>query len=338
MSFEIIDATRQGVKPLVGFYGKSGGGKTMSALLFARGLVGQAGKLGMIDTENRRGSIFSDMVPGGYKVLNLDAPFSPDRYVEAIVAMEAFGVDCIVIDSMSHSWDGEGGVLDMQEAELQRMAGDNWQKREACKMAAWIKPKMQAKRMIQRILRSKFPVLCCLRGHEKTQIRKENNKTVVERDDFTTPIMDPNFIFEMLCNVECYAKDAEGGYAIIRKITHPGAGACLPKNHERLTIAHGTALAQWCANPGGSKTVNPPAKVSADPKKELLNQLRDATTEIHGWTKALGVTGWQYGKPKLQTWLTDECGFDTLIDAMTVEELRQALVKAEEKLGQGVTP
>lgn len=330
MSFELVEATRQGVKPLVGFYGKSGGGKTMSALLFARGLVGPTGKIGLIDTENRRGSIFFDLIPGGFKVVNMDAPFSPARYVEAIAFLESSGVDCVVIDSMSHSWDGEGGVLDMQEAELQRMAGDNWQKREACKMAAWIQPKMQSKRMVQRILRSKLPLLCCLRGHEKTQIRKENNKTVVERDDFTTPIMDPKFIFEMLCNVECYAKDAEGGYAIIRKITHPGAGACLPKNHERVTIAHGAALAQWCANPGGSKTVNPPAKPSGVGEIAILKkQLWDATAEKHGGNKAI-----------FRQYLVDEAFIDPSIpvEELTVSNLKAVLAKVQDRLQPELVP
>ena len=221
MSFDIKPATRSAVKALVGFYGKSGGGKTMSALLFARGLVGPSGRIVGIDTENHRMSLFADLIPGGYSVIDLGEPFSPSRYWEAFEAAEA-KADAIVTDSMSHEWAGEGGILDMQEVELSRMAKDDWQKREQCKMAAWIRPKMEHKKFVNRLLRSKCHVLCCLRGEDKTTIRRENGKTVIEKDDFTTCIADPRFIFEMLCNLEVYSKDGNGGYCHIRKITHTG--------------------------------------------------------------------------------------------------------------------
>ena len=65
MSFQIHQATRESVKALVGFYAKVGAGKTHSALLMMRGLVGPKGKIAVIDTENRRVSIFADIIPGG---------------------------------------------------------------------------------------------------------------------------------------------------------------------------------------------------------------------------------------------------------------------------------
>ena len=105
MSFEIKPATRQGVKPLVGFYGRSGSGKTMSALLFARGLVGHKGRLVLVDSENGRGSLFADIIPGGYSVIDLDAPFTPERYQDAIASAET-SADCVVVDSLSHEWSG----------------------------------------------------------------------------------------------------------------------------------------------------------------------------------------------------------------------------------------
>ena len=90
-AFQIKAATRTGVKPLIGFYGESGTGKTYSALLLARGLVGTAGRIVMIDTESGRGSLYADVLPGGYDVLELRQPFSPAAYVEAINAVEQSG-------------------------------------------------------------------------------------------------------------------------------------------------------------------------------------------------------------------------------------------------------
>lgn len=283
MSFEIRPATRTGVIPLVGCYGPSGSGKTMSALMLMRGLVGPKGRITLIDSESGRGSLFADIIQGGYSVLDLDAPFSPDRYFDAFDVAEKSS-DGVVIDSLSHCHNGEGGILDMQEAELTRMAGDNYGKREACKLASWIRPKMEMKRFIGRILRSKIPLICCLRGEPKTHMVKDDNgKGKVITDQFSTPIFDSKFIYELLLNLETYSKDGQGGYVIPRKITHPSLASLLPHPNEQVSIKHGEALAAWCA--GGSKPSKP---VKPDTSKEIASlkkQLWDATASIHFGSK-----------------------------------------------------
>lgn len=281
MSFTIQPATRTAVKPLVGMYGKSGAGKTMSALLLARGLVGPAGRIVLIDSENKRGSLFADVIPGGYSVLDIDSPFSPDRYSEAFDVAEKES-DCIVIDSLTHEHNGEGGVLDMQEAELNRMAGDDWKKREACKMASWIKPKIAHKKFIQRILRSRTALICCLRGEEKTHMQKghENEKTKVITDEFSTPIFDPRFLFELLVNFEVVAVNGEGGYTIPRKVTHPAIAALLPKRDDQMSIRHGEAIAAWAK--GGTVEATKDRVGSSPEVKALKKQLFAATKGEHG--------------------------------------------------------
>lgn len=232
------------MKALCGFYGKSGSGKTMSALLFARGLVGPSGKITLIDTENKRGSIFADLIPGGYDVVDFDAPFSPDRYSEAIEFAESKS-DCIVIDSMTHEWSGEGGVLDWADAELEKFGGgDN------NKMRSWIKPKMAHKAMVSRLLRSPRHIICCLRGEEKTHAsKKADGRATVITDDFSTPIFDSRFIFEMLVNFETINREGKGGFVYVMKTTHPSIGPLLPTENEQVGVKHGDALAKWCAAP-----------------------------------------------------------------------------------------
>lgn len=273
MSFTIKPATRTGVKPLVGFYGKSGSGKTMSALLFARGLAGPKGRVTLIDSESGRGAIFADLIPGGYGIIDLDAPFSPDRYEQAIAAAEAES-EVVVVDSMSHEWAGEGGVLDMADAELERMGGgDN------NKMRSWIKPKMAHKQMVMRLLRCRVALICCLRGEEKTHISKDGGKSKVITDDFSSPLYDPRFIFEMLLNFETVARDGVGGYVVPRKITHPDIAALLPVDGEQIGEKHGAALAQWCI--GGVKLAAQPTAPS-DEKKTAENDLWAAGKPVRG--------------------------------------------------------
>jgi AAA domain len=280
---EIRSASRTTIKPLIGIYGKSGSGKTMSALLLARGLAGPTGKVVLIDTENRRGSFFFDLIPGGYDVLDLDAPFSPERYQQALELAEK-PAKVIVIDSLTHEHAGEGGVLDMQEAELDRIAGDNYGKREACKMASWIKPKIAHKKFIARLLRSSSTLICCLRGEEKTHMVKGsgNEKSKVFTDEFSTPIFDPRFIFEMLINFEVYSRDGIGGFSIPRKITHPDVSALIPKENEQMGIQHGEAIGRWCASPGKPTTAGifGPLPKALEPFQEGSSDIQDFLTQI----------------------------------------------------------
>jgi hypothetical protein len=77
----------------------------------------------VIDTENGRARHYADQF--AFDVADLHAPFTPLAYQEAIVAAAAAGYPVVVVDSMSHEHAGDGGLLDMQEAELERMAGDD---------------------------------------------------------------------------------------------------------------------------------------------------------------------------------------------------------------------
>lgn len=317
--FTIERATRTGLRALVGMYGRSSGGKTYSALLLMRGMIGPKGRMTLIDTESKRGSIFSDIpILGGYEVINFDPPFSPERYQEAFELAESKS-DGVICDSLSHEHVGDGGMLDMQEAELDRMAGDNYQKREACKMAAWIKPKLSHKKFIQRLLRCKVPLICCLRGEEKTHMLKgQDGKNKVITDEFSSPIFDHRFIFELLVNFEMVAHNGEGGYVVRRKVTHPDIRNIIPADGERITIEHGRLLAQWCAAPGGSVS-----KPTGDGTKELKRKLRELAGE--NW-------GPDPRDPSVfEHWLRAEkiIGATQTISSLTEEELRDVITKTD---------
>ncbi len=112
--------TRQQAKLRMALTGVSGSGKTLGALYIAYGITGDWGKIALIDTEHERGRFYanrSDLGTGEYLYSPLYAPYSPDRY-KALVAegAEAVGPDGVVIvDSLSHAWNNEGGVLDIKD-------------------------------------------------------------------------------------------------------------------------------------------------------------------------------------------------------------------------------
>jgi hypothetical protein len=102
----IRKAERKKAKLRLGISGPSGSGKTWSALEIATGM---GGKIGMIDTEAGRGELYGNDFE--YDIIRLEAPYSPERYIEAIKMFEKAGYDTLIIDSLSHAWVGEGGVL-----------------------------------------------------------------------------------------------------------------------------------------------------------------------------------------------------------------------------------
>ena len=105
-------AERKQAKLRLALCGPSGSGKTYSALLIAQGLA-PGGKIALIDTERGSGELYADLT--AYDVAPLHPPYTPTRYIEIIKAAESAGYDVLIIDSLSHAWTGEGGVLEMHD-------------------------------------------------------------------------------------------------------------------------------------------------------------------------------------------------------------------------------
>lgn len=117
MGFQKV--TRFKSKLRLALAGPSGSGKTLSALLLAYGITGDWSKIALIDTEHGRAKFYadrSDLGTGAFLYQELCAPYSPDKYKQMVSeGAAAVGADGVVIvDSFSHAWDNEGGVLDIK--------------------------------------------------------------------------------------------------------------------------------------------------------------------------------------------------------------------------------
>lgn len=312
--FEIKTATRQGAKPLIGLYSESGCGKTYSALLLARGFAGPSGKVVMVDSESGRGSLYADVLPGGYEVLELTEPFSPIRYIAAIQAVEKSGAAIGIIDSFSHEWEGLGGVCEM--------ASDNEQRSGKLGLHNWKQPKMEHARCVLKMLQSSIPWVVCVRAKCKTRQQKdERGKTQIIKDEFVSPIQDENFIFE--CTAYGFLGKDHAFNPL--KVQHPTLAACFP-NGKPIEIRHGELLAKWCAS-SGVAPANPlatqPAKPPVNPLKKELWKL---TKLIHGGDPA-----------RLQAWIMSDEGLG-LKSAPPLEKFGEldfeaVLLAAKTKLG-----
>lgn len=213
MTFTLRPAVREKIGLLFAVAGASGSGKTFSALVLARGIANGTGKIAVIDTEAGRALHYAPQpgqVADGVKTfdfmhLDFPPPFTPERYVEAIQACEAAGATVVVIDSMSHEWNGEGGCSDIQAAEAERMATYqgklNPNKIEAMTAPAWKKPKLRHGRMMQRLLQFRAHLIFCLRAQEKIKIVKVTGDDGRQRSEVQPqgfmPICEKGFMFEM---------------------------------------------------------------------------------------------------------------------------------------------
>ena len=237
-SINIKEARRQGAKLLVGFVGLSGGGKTYTAIQFGFGLAGKDGKkLGLLDTENGRGSLYADKLPKGERFLIADMtpPFSPQRYIDAVQEFSASGVEVLILDSFSPCWDGDGGCCEI--AEQHKLGG----------LPNWAMAKGQHKRLVNALLYSKMHIILCLRARERAKPEETvdevtgKRKTIFVSSGEVEPICERNLPYELTASL---VLEKLGRKQKVKKcpedlMPHLGRGT------GHITAADGLAVRQW---------------------------------------------------------------------------------------------
>ena len=171
MSLQIRKAVRKKAKLRLGLAGPSGSGKTYSALLLAFGL---GGKVGMIDTEHGSGDLYADL--GDYDIINVDAPYTVKKYRDAIRAFEEAGYNVVVIDSLSHAWAGDGGLLDKQGkiADSGKPGMNSY--------SAWRTVTPEHNGLVEAMLTSPCHIIATMRSkQEYVQDKNDNGKTVIKK-------------------------------------------------------------------------------------------------------------------------------------------------------------
>ena len=137
----------------------SGAGKTMSALLMAKGLVGDWEKIAVVDTENGSASLYSHL--GEFNTIDLQPPFTPQRYIQAIDACLSAGMECIILDSSSHEWNGSGGCIELNEKLAQsKYKGNTW--------SAWNETTPLHDSFVNKVLQSPCHFITCTRSKMET--------------------------------------------------------------------------------------------------------------------------------------------------------------------------
>lgn len=181
-------ATRTKAKIRLGLSAVSGGGKTYSAILIAKGLSkGDLSKVAIIDTENGSADLYAHM--GNYNVLTLNAPFSPERYIDAIKTCEDAGMNVIIIDSITHEWDGKGGCLQIQE----QLGG---------KYQDWAKVTPRHQAFIDAILQSKCHMITTVRRKQDYEMTKDSSGKMKVEKAGLKEVTREGFEYELTANIE----------------------------------------------------------------------------------------------------------------------------------------
>tara|TARA_R110000772_G_scaffold83288_9_gene176143 strand:+ start:2354 stop:3631 length:1278 start_codon:yes stop_codon:yes gene_type:complete len=162
-------ATRRGAFIKFAIAGPSGSGKTTGAIKIARGLAGPAGRIALIDTENRSASLYSELTD--FDVCDLDPPFKEQQFLDAIKGAEKAGYDVLIIDSFSHLWEA---ILQLKD-QLDQRRGQN--------INNWQHAGKKFKRVLDAVIHSDLHVICCMRSKQKYLINKDevSGKTTVQK-------------------------------------------------------------------------------------------------------------------------------------------------------------
>lgn len=245
---QLKKAQKKKVKLKVGFSGASGFGKTYSALLMAYGVTGDWSKIAVIDTENGSADLYSDL--GEYNTITMDPPYSPERYIEAIKTCEKAGIELVIIDSITHEWDGEGGALEI----LDKLGG---------RFQDWAKVTPRHRKFIDAILQAPMHIFTTVRRKQDYEmIKNDKGKASVQKSG-TKEITREGFEYELTLNFE-FVNDKH-----MVKASKDRTGLFMNKPEFIITSDTGKQLLEW-ANSG------------VDPKKWLIESLAKAKNREEG--------------------------------------------------------
>lgn len=269
-------ATRTQSKLRMTIDGPAGSGKTYTALRFAHGLK-NGGRIAFIDTERGSASKYVGDAPDGepwdFDVLELTT-FSPERYTAAIEAAGKAGYSVLVIDSLSHAWEGVGGALEIKER-----IGESW--------SAWRHVTPIHNRMVDAILQSPCHVITTMRSRmEYVQELDENGKKVVRRVGLS-PIQRPGmeYEFDVVCDMD---------WAHILRVSKTRCPAIVDKVVEKPGLEFVAVIKEWLAS-GVEAEIKKPAMTLPDlltmysPSQilEVAGKIPETAEEIEAAANAL---------------------------------------------------
>jgi hypothetical protein len=186
-------ATKEQAKLRLSIDGVSGSGKTYTALQLASRIVERhGGRIAVVDTEHGSASKYADAFD--FDVVELEPPFDPRRFIKLMADAQAAGYTVLVMDSLSHAWFGEGGLLDLVD-EIAKANAAKW-KTSPNTYAAWKEGTAIQNALADTIIRSNLHIIATLRAKaDYVQSIDKNGRTKIEKVG-TAPIQKEGLEYE----------------------------------------------------------------------------------------------------------------------------------------------
>lgn len=240
-------AQRKNAKLRLAIAGPTGAGKTYGALLLAKGL---GGRIAVADTENSSAELYEDIVQ--FEHANLQPPYTPEKFIDAIKAAETAGFDTLILDSITHEWSGVGGCLEIvDKLASTTFKGNSW--------GAWSQVTPRHRKFIDAMLQSSINIIVTLRSKMETIQTNDNGKKKVEK-----------------VGMKAEQRDGiEYEFTTVLDLTHNNFAIAtkdrtrLFLEHRQLTANDGVALKEWLNSGSANACINGNQYLELD---ELMRQ------------------------------------------------------------------
>jgi hypothetical protein len=215
MKIEIAQRNQQ--KMRLAIMGRSGSGKTYSALLIAYGLCGDWSKIVLIDSEDGSASLYSHLGP--FNTIQIGEPFTSATYQEAFELAHDAGKEVIIIDSLSPEWIGKGGIM------------------EKLNTSEWQIAITEHRYILSGIRRAECHVICTLRTRQRLGRFNTNGRGFWETIELPLQQEGIEYLFTTVLRL-----DKQQNAHIVKDRT----GVFTGKDPCPLEVDHGAFLYNWC--------------------------------------------------------------------------------------------
>lgn len=273
-------AERGQTKLRMAITGPAGSGKTLGALMIARGLVGPKGRIAVIDTENASASYYSDRIE--FDTLQLSPPYLVSKYVDAMHAAELEKCDVVIVDSISHAWSGEGGVLQRKE-QLDSRGGNSF--------ANWGKMTPEQNALVNMVLNSKTNIICTMRSKMEYALEKDDKGKATPKKLGLAPVQRDGFEYEfdVVLDIDLDTHTA--------KASKDRTGVFSEKIFQ-ITENAGAAIAKWQSSGKAVEAMPPITSQSLSaPKIKVVSDVQTPPESLGDYVAKFGQFGSRGGRP-----------------------------------------
>lgn len=305
---EFRKAIKEEAKLRLAFIGPSGSGKTYSSLLIARGLVGEQGRIALIDTEHGSASKYADLFE--FDSLNLDQ-HSPAKYREAIQSAAKAGYDVLIIDSLSHAWTGRGGALEMKDEAARRNRENSF--------AAWRDITPEHNKLIDAIIGAELHVIATMRSKTEWVLEENERGKKVPKKIGMAPVQRDGMEYEFDVVGDL---DTDHVFICSKSRCPELADAVIKKPNGELS----DALNRWLAGAPRQSTPTPPSEPEHKPDPSTPGEYNEKSE------RARLMKLIKQARERLE-WSTDDLLEFAPIDPreMNVTELAELMQKMQNK-------